>query len=71
MRRFYDFNIWSEAKISEKLHYMHQNPVTRGLVDRPEDWNWSSFRAYAYGETGPVRLNDWSSWEQEIRSRAV
>jgi putative transposase len=71
MRRFYDFNVWSEAKISEKLHYMHQNPVTCGLVDRPEDWKWSSFRAYACGETGPVRLNDWSSWEQKTRSRAV
>jgi putative transposase len=71
MRRFYDFNVWSEVKISEKLHYMHQNPVTRGLVDRPEDWKWSSFRAYAYGEPGPERLNDWSSWEQKIRLRVV
>jgi putative transposase len=71
MKRFHDFNVWSESKIDEKVHYIHQNPVTRGLVERPEDWQWSSFRAYAYGETGPVRVNDWSSWEQKIRSRAV
>ncbi|HEV2398518.1 MAG TPA: transposase [Candidatus Sulfotelmatobacter sp.] len=71
MRRFYDFNVWSESKMSEKLHYMHQNPVTRGLVERPEDWKWSSFRAYAFGETGPVRVNDWSSCEQKTRSKAV
>jgi len=52
MKRFYDFNVWSESKMSEELHYIHQNPVTRGLVERPEDWQWSSFRAYAYGEIG-------------------
>ena len=71
MPRFYDFNVWSEPKISEKLHYMHDNPVRRGLVERPEDWPWSSFRAYACGEVGPVRINDWSRWEQKLRSRVV
>jgi hypothetical protein len=69
-RRFYDFNLWSQRKEAEKLSYMHQNPVERGLVERPEDWKWSSFRAYAGGEPGVVRLNDWSRWEQRIRSRS-
>ncbi len=58
-RRFYDFNVWSERKRIEKLRYMHRNPVTRGLVSEPEDWRWSSYRQYAYGEPGPVWLNDW------------
>ena len=71
MPRFYDFNVWSESKVSEKLHYMHDNPVRRGLVERPEDWLWSSFRAYACGEVGPVCINDWSRWEEKIRSRVV
>ncbi len=31
-RRFYDFNVWSQKKKMEKLHYMHMNPVKRGLV---------------------------------------
>ena len=67
MRRFYDFNVWSQHKESEKLHYMHQNPVTRGLVERPEDWPWSSFPAYANKEPGVVRINDWSSREEKLR----
>ena len=71
MRRFYDFNVWSERKEIEKLHYMHQNPVVRGLVERPEDWKWSSFHFYASGEVGPVKINDWSSWEWKIRAKAV
>lgn len=70
MRRFYDFNVWSEGKIGEKLHYMHQNPVARGLVERAEDWKWSSSRAYVFRAVGAVRVNDWSHWEQKIRSRS-
>ena len=37
---------------------MHHNPVKRGLVTRPELWKWSSYRVYAFGEHGPVKM-DW------------
>jgi putative transposase len=46
-RRFYDFNVWSAAKRREKIEYMHRNPVTRGLVKDPKDWEWSSYASYA------------------------
>ena len=49
-RRFYDFNVWSLKKRVEKLHYMHMNPVKRGLVPEAKLWPWSSFRFYQYGE---------------------
>jgi putative transposase len=55
--RFYDFNVYTEKKRVEKLRYMHRNPVTRGLVSKPEDWRWSSYRFYALDEAGPVRIN--------------
>lgn len=58
-RRFYDLNVWSQRKRIEKLRYMHRNPVQRGLVQEPEQWRWSSFRSYAYGEVGAVRINQW------------
>ena len=45
-RRFHDFNVFTEKKKNEKLHYMHNNPVKRGLVKRPQDWLWSSFNFY-------------------------
>jgi hypothetical protein len=51
--RFYDFNVWTEGKRIEKLRYIHRNPVERGLVSSPEQWRWSSFRWYLYGEAGP------------------
>ena len=35
--RYYDFNVHNPEKRDEKLHYMHWNPVRRGLVDKAED----------------------------------
>ena len=66
--RYYDFNVWSERKFVEKLRYIHRNPVHRGLVARPEDWPWSSFRHYATGETGVVEIE--SQWTVRKRERA-
>lgn len=43
---FYDFNIHSEEKLSEKLNYMHNNPVKAGLVLSPCDYKWSSYKKY-------------------------
>jgi putative transposase len=45
-RRFYDFNVWTLKKKTEKLGYMHMNPVKRGLVTHPRDWPWSSYSFY-------------------------
>jgi putative transposase len=51
----------------EKLRYMHRNPVQRGLVLKPKEWVWSSFRHYAYGERGPVLVNETQKAELHIR----
>ncbi|HEV7220907.1 MAG TPA: hypothetical protein VGN39_18700 [Terriglobales bacterium] len=47
---------------------MHRNPVKRGLVEHPDQWKWSSFRAYCFGEPGPVRVN-FQEWKSEIKRR--
>ena len=65
------FNVWAEPKRIEKLRYMHRNPVKRGLVASPELWRWSSFRAYALGEAGPVRVNEWEVLKMKIRPPAT
>ena len=56
--RAYDFNVVSEEKVPEKLEYMHCNPVTRGLVDLPEQWRWSSFRFHELGDDSLIAM-DW------------
>ena len=55
-KRYYDFNVCTPEKRVEKLKYIHRNPVHRGLVARPEDWPWSSYRHYALGEVGTVQI---------------
>jgi putative transposase len=64
-RRYYDFNVRNEEKRVEKLRYMHRNPVKRGLVERPEDWAWSSFRHYATGEVGAIEIESkWTAFQR-------
>ena len=65
--RYFDFNVWSERKQVEKLRYMHRNPVERGLVTQPQDWCWSSFRQYAFGERGTVEID--SEWADRWKPR--
>jgi putative transposase len=67
--RYYDFNVFTEKKRTEKLRYMHRNPVKRGLVMQPEQWIWSSFCHYLTGEEGTVELE--SSWTAARRDRAA
>lgn len=41
--------------MQEKLNYVHNNPVAAGYVYQPEDWCWSSARAYS-GELSELPL---------------
>jgi putative transposase len=56
-RRFYPFNVFSEKKCQEKLDYMHNNPVKRGLVSAPGDWPWSSWRFYFWQDASILRMD--------------
>jgi putative transposase len=68
--RYYDFNVFTGRKRIEKLRYIHRNPVRRGLVDRPEDWAWSSYRHYLTGEAGTVEVeSEWTEYKRRIRAR--
>jgi len=67
-RRHYDFNVHSPEKRIEKIRYIHRNPVTRGLVARPEDYRWSSFNHYATGEPSPIEIE--SQWTASLHERS-
>ena len=68
-RRYYDFNVRDYSQFMEKLRYIHRNPVTRGLCERPEQWEWSSCRHYATGCAGSVEIE--SEWTANQREREV
>ena len=38
--------LWNEQMLMERVHYTHQNPVRLGLVERAEDYRWSSVRCW-------------------------
>jgi putative transposase len=65
--RYYDFNVVSQAKFTEKLRYIHRNPVERDLVVNPEDWPWSSYRHWLTGELGRIEIE--SHWTFNRRER--
>jgi putative transposase len=60
--RFYSCPV-EPASLANVLAYVELNPVRAGLVERPEDWKWSSARAHLTGidETGLLNMDWWRS----------
>jgi putative transposase len=58
--RGYDRSLWEPAAIWSTIRYIHANPVRRGLVERPEDWMWSSASYYLTGRPGPIAIDSHS-----------
>ena len=71
-----------EVSTSEYLchlvRYIHLNPVKAGLVDRPEEWEFSSYPEYADLRTGKLPKQEqvrsffnspveWRSWLEDTR----
>ena len=58
----FDAIVDSGEALLAMIDYFHANPVRRGLVQRPEDWKWSSAAWFAGGES-PLPLDpipwDW------------
>jgi putative transposase len=67
--RFYDFIMYSEDKLVEKLKYIYRNPVVRGLVEKPDNWRWSTFLHYATGVMGKVEIE--SQWTASRRGNQL
>ena len=42
MRDYWDQFVRDERHFAAAVDYIHRNPVTAGLAERPEDWPWSS-----------------------------
>lgn len=67
-KRYYDRNVRNAREFTVKLKYIHRNPVKRGLVPKPDDWKWSSFRHYALREVGVVEIeSEWTGGDRELQ----
>jgi len=51
--------LFTEKMLMERVHYTHQNPVRAGLVERAEDYRWSSIRCWNGNplEDEPLMMN--------------
>jgi len=49
---YYDFNILTDGKLNEKLKYMYENPIRKGLCDSPFDYEFSDIKRY-FGSGDP------------------
>jgi REP element-mobilizing transposase RayT len=57
---YWDVNIYTERFLRQKLNYLHRNPLRAGLVESPEQYVYSSYRNYVFGEQWLIEIDqDW------------
>ena len=67
--RYYSCPV-DETAVWRVMAYIERNPVRAGLVDRAEDFRWSSARAHAEGHgDGFLRMRPWLDWYSPARWR--
>ncbi len=68
--RYYDRYMRDYDEFSEKLRYIHRNPVRRGLCSSPEQWPWSSFSHYLNGVDAGVEIeSEWTARASPLQVR--
>ena len=55
--RYFDEIIRTVKQYRDTQQYMHFNPVTKGLVSKPGDWAWSSYRCYNRSGETPLSID--------------
>ena len=66
-RRNQEFQVWhsqnwpvlieSEGFFNQKVDYIHENPVEKEYVSKPEDWIYSSARNYYLDDNSVIRVD--------------
>ena len=64
--RFSDAHVIGAEAVAARLISMHQEPVKAGLVPAPEDWCWSSARAYAGLPEGVVTVEQYAAVSRQV-----
>ena len=54
----FDRNIFKEKTVASVIEYIHANPLRRGLVQSPADWEWSSARFWEGRPGVPNRMDE-------------
>ena len=52
-----DLGVYSSEVLKTKIDYIHNNPVRKGLVKRPEDYLYSSARNYILDDDSIIKVD--------------
>ena len=52
-----DLGVYSPKVLKTKIDYIHNNPVRKGLVERPEDYLYSSARNYILDDHSIIKVD--------------
>ena len=57
----YDRGVYSNDALKKAVDYIHRNPVRAGLTDTPDQYKWSSAKAWVSGKADPIGVDvpDW------------
>lgn len=66
----FDRNLYRADRVRSALAYVEWNPVRRGLVSHPLDWEWSSARARSGRPDVPLRVDE-LIWENRPGEKMV
>ncbi len=55
--RFYERALRTPKDVEEAIAYVHDNPIRAGLAEKPEDYDWSSYRACILGEPALIDVD--------------
>jgi|GEM_PF-1863689 len=74
----YDRNVVEPATLMKMIDYIHMNPARRGLVEKPEDWFWSSAAWYLKMDDVPIAADpippEWGQgggWREALGARCT
>lgn len=54
---FHPETLETEKFVLQKLEYMHNNPLRKGLIEKQEHWRYSSAGFYLNGSVGPLDID--------------
>ena len=67
-RRYQSKHIKQDSHLLHLCRYIHANPVVDGVVERPEDWQYSNYREWVGLRKG--KLVDWEFVRENFHSAA-
>ena len=53
---YHSIELRTNARLKQRLNYIHNNPVEAGIVEKPEDYIYSSAKDYYLNELGLLEI---------------